>query len=80
MTIIKPQNRKPCLDLRGPDGNAFVLLGSARSIGMQLGWDKKKIDGILADMMSSDYKNLVTLFDKNFGHCVDIILPPTLDL
>jgi hypothetical protein len=40
------------IDLDGPDGNAFVLLGTA------------------TDMQSSDYDNLLKVFDKHFGDFV----------
>jgi hypothetical protein len=55
------------LDLTGPDGNAFVLLGYARRLSNQLGldWDKVK-----DEMTSDDYENLVNVFEKYFGEHV----------
>ena len=52
------------IDLTGPDGNANVLLGYALSYGRQLGFD---VNAILTEMKSSDYENLITVFDKFFG-------------
>jgi hypothetical protein len=57
------------IDLTGPDGNAFVLLGMAARFAKQLGLDGKAIQ---AEMMSGDYENLVNAFDKNFGHFVTL--------
>ena len=75
MALIKPHNSKPAINLAGPDGNAFVLLGTARALGRQLGWDEAKSKAIRDEMVSSDYKNLVTVFDREFGDFVDLILP-----
>lgn len=55
------------IDLTGPDGNAFVLLGYAQSLSKQLGLDYKQIRG---EMTSGDYKNLVNVFDRHFGEFV----------
>jgi len=52
------------IDLTGPDGNANVLLGYALNYGRQLGFD---VNAILTEMKSSDYENLITVFDKFFG-------------
>jgi len=57
------------IDLTGPDGNAFVLIGKAGSLAKQLGLDKSKIQ---AEMMSGDYENLVGVFDKHFGEFVTL--------
>lgn len=52
------------IDLTGPDGNAFVLLGIARNTARQLGLDQDKI---LEEMKSGDYENLIEVFDRYFG-------------
>jgi hypothetical protein len=52
------------IDLTGPQGNAFCLMGLARSTAKQLSIDPQPI---LDDMMSSDYEHLVEVFDKHFG-------------
>ena len=57
------------IDLTGPDGNAFVLLGRAR------GWAKDlELDGdaICAEMKEGDYDHLVETFDKYFGDFVTL--------
>ena len=57
------------IDLTGPDGNAFVLIGTAGNLAKQLGLDKAKIQ---AEMMAGDYENLIKVFDKNFGSFVTL--------
>ena len=55
------------IDLTGPDGNAFVLLGYAKKFAKQLNLDDKKI---IDDMTSGDYEHLLKVFDKHFGSFV----------
>ena len=63
----KQPKREIIIDLTGPDGNAFVLIGKAMNFARQLGLDQKSIK---EEMMSGDYENLLEVFDKNFGHFV----------
>jgi len=51
------------IDLSGPDGNAFALLGYARQYAKELSLDSEKIQ---FDMMSGDYANVVAVFERNF--------------
>lgn len=60
-------DRQVIIDLTGRDGNAFVLLGYAASWCKQLGWDSGPI---LEEMKSSDYRNLIAVFDRHFGDFV----------
>lgn len=57
------------IDLTGPDGNAFTLIGIAGNLAKQLYLDKEKIQ---SDMMSGDYENLVKVFDSHFGEFVTL--------
>ena len=57
------------IDLTGPDGNAFVLIGTAGNLAKQLGLDSKTIR---TEMMAGDYENLVNVFDKHFGSFVTL--------
>ena len=64
----KQEQRGPIIiDLTGPDGNAFALVGYANRFAKQLGLDGKAITN---EMMSDDYENLLEVFDKNFGDFV----------
>jgi hypothetical protein len=58
------------IDLTGPDGNAFVLIGKAGNLAKQLGLDSKAIQ---AEMMSGNYDQLVKTFDKHFGNFVTLL-------
>jgi hypothetical protein len=69
MAIIQKQPRRIVIDLSGPDGNAFVLMGYATRIARDLGLDGK---AITAEMRSGDYENLLNVFDKYFGEYVDL--------
>jgi hypothetical protein len=57
------------IDLTGPNGNAFYLIGTANNLAKQLGLDKAKIQ---TEMMSGDYEHLVNTFDTHFGHFVTL--------
>ena len=65
--------RRVEIDLTGPNGNAFYLLGSARKYAKQLGKTEEETQAILDAMQSSDYDNLIEVFDQNFGDYVDLI-------
>lgn len=64
---INKKSKKIEIDLTGPEGNSFVLLGYADRWSKQLGLDSKKIQ---KEMMSGDYDNLVGVMDKHFGSFV----------
>ena len=57
------------IDLTGPQGNVFFLIGTARNLAKQLGLDSATIQ---KEMMSGDYENAVNVFDKNFGSFVTL--------
>lgn len=59
--------KKLVIDLTGPDGNAFALLGYAKKLASQLDLN---FDVIRTEMTSSDYENLIQVFDKYFGEYV----------
>ena len=60
---------KQKIDLRGPDGNAFVLLGIANRYSKQLSKDSADIH---KRMTSGNYENLIKVFDEEFGEYVDL--------
>lgn len=70
MAILeKPKQSGITIDLTGPQGNAFYLLGTAKNLAKQL-----ELNGleIMEDMQSGDYENLVEVFDKHFGNIVTL--------
>ena len=66
----KTESREIVIDLTGPDGNVFVLMGRAKQYAKQLDLDGDKI---INEMMSSDYENAVKVFDNNFGSFVTLL-------
>ena len=73
MAILKKDTyKKQVIDLTGPDGNAFVLLGTAMKLCKQIGFSELATQGILDDMKNGDYEHLITRFDYHFGHLIDL--------
>lgn len=86
--MIRPKSEMSPLieiDLSGPQGNAFYLLGMVRSLcktfhvevegldGMrELGFvtAKDSVEYIQDQMKSGDYENLLNVFDSYFGEWV----------
>jgi hypothetical protein len=71
---IKNRSEMPSrfIDLSGPDGNAYALMGYANNFAKQLKFTEEKIQEIMDDMRSSDYEHLVEVFDKHFGNIVTL--------
>ena len=67
--ISKDTTRKQVIDLTGPQGNAFYLLGTASKLCKQVGLD---VTAVLDDMKSGDYEHLITRFDYHFGYIIDL--------
>lgn len=57
------------IDLTGPQGNAFFLLGTAVNLARQLGLSSERI---CEEMKEKDYEHLVETFDKYFGNIVTL--------
>jgi hypothetical protein len=57
------------IDLTGPDGNAYALMGFATRFARQLNLDATQIR---EEMMAGDYEHLVAVFDKYFGDYVTL--------
>jgi len=67
MIRTKENTGEIVIDLTGPEGNAFCLMGYAIKFARQLGLNS---DIILDEMKSGDYENLVSVFDNYFGDFV----------
>lgn len=65
--IRKKKSHPITIDLTGPEGNAYVLMGYAKQWSEQLDLD---FNTILEDMKSSDYEHLLNVLEKNFGNVV----------
>ena len=60
------------IDLTGPDGNAFVLLGIAQKLARQLDYSSEEIQDLMTEMAGSDYDYLIKTFDDHFGNYVNL--------
>lgn len=65
------------IDLKGPEGNAFALMGHAKSLAKELGKDPK---AIVNDMMYSDYDHLLDVFEREFGSIITLLNRPGEDM
>ncbi len=75
MAIRKKEERTDKMiniDLTGPEGNAFVLLGYAQRFCKQLGYDRFKTQCILDEMRLTDYEGLIYTFNREFGDFVTL--------
>ena len=63
------------IDLQGPQGNAFVLMGYADDFLRQMG-RRDEFNAMRAEMMSGDYNNLIRIFEENFGDYVELVNKP----
>ena len=70
--LTKDKFRKRVIDLDGPEGNAFYILGTAKSLCKQIGIGAERTTEILDEMRSDDYEHLIQTFDKYFGKLVDL--------
>lgn len=61
--------RRITIDLNGPEGNVFVLMGHAKNLARQLGLDGELIT---QEMMLGDYEDAIKTFDHYFGDFVDL--------
>lgn len=71
MTISRRNEfQERVINLDGPDGNAFFLLGTAQNWLEQMGGSKEKIEQVMREMQAGDYTHLVLVFDRYFGNIV----------
>ena len=57
------------IDLTGPDGNAYVILGLAKRLCREFDIPFKPL---MQKMTSGDYENLIKVFDDKFGSFVTL--------
>ena len=57
-------NENIILDLKGVDGNAFVLLSVAKDLSHS---NKFNWDDIYSELTKSDYENLINVMENYFG-------------
>ena len=54
------------INIHGPEGNAFYLLGIARKTAKKLGYSPDEIEKLCSDMTASDYDHLLSVFEEHF--------------
>ena len=57
------------IDLTGPDGNAYAILGLAKRLCREFDIPFKPL---MEKMTSGDYENLIKVFDDKFGSFVTL--------
>lgn len=65
-------NEKQVIDLQGPQGNAFFLLGTAQTLSRKLGYSEYDQKKLMEEMKNGDYEHLIEVFDEHFGNFVDL--------
>ena len=64
ITNKRPQKTKIEIDLLGPEGNAFALLGIAKDLCHKTGIEWEPVKN---EMTSGDYEWLIQIMDHYFG-------------
>jgi hypothetical protein len=57
-------NKEIVINLKGPDGNAFVLLSVAKDLSHK---NKFNWDVVYDELTRSDYENLIAVMENYFG-------------
>lgn len=69
-SITDKENKPIEIDLTGPQGNAFPLLGLAKELAYQLDYTQEETDVLLTEMQSSNYEHLIRTLDNEFGEYI----------
>lgn len=74
MIIKKREQTGPVvIDLKGPEGNAYVLMSYAKRFSEELGLNRVEIQELINEMMDGDYEHLLQVFDREFGSFVILV-------
>ena len=70
---MKPLFSSISIDITGPQGNAYVIMGIVSDCLRQAGYTDFEVNNVLHDMMSKDYEHLLDVASKyvtiNKGEC-----------
>jgi hypothetical protein len=61
------------VDLSGPQGNGYVLINIAKTIGVQLNRPYNEIKDIETKMVSGDYDKLLKVLFMEYGEFIQFI-------
>jgi hypothetical protein len=64
------------IDLAGPEGNVFSLMGLASVLLKNRGHSRVYVDEVLADMRSQDYIHALDVFDSHLSPEVEFFNDP----
>lgn len=68
--MIRRKITQTTIDLDGPEGNAYCLLGYAKQFCKELNYTEEQKNKLLKEMKSSDYNNLVQTFNSEFNRYI----------
>lgn len=60
------------VNIDGPAGNAYMLLGLATNLAKQLGYSKVSTEDLLNDMKAGNYIHLLKVFNDHFGELITL--------
>lgn len=64
------------IDLKGPLGNAFYLMGAAEKLMKELEWYPEIVERVLEDMKGGDYRHLIEVLEDELGGYVEFTNKP----
>jgi hypothetical protein len=64
--------KKQVIDLSGPEGNAFYLMGLVNRLYRQAG-APDLAEHVLSEMKSGDYENLLQVFEMYLGDRFELV-------
>jgi hypothetical protein len=67
-----PAGEKQIIDISGPKGNSFYLLGAAAVFSAKLGYTLSEIDDLQLEMKSGNYDHLLEVFNSHFAEYVEL--------
>ena len=62
-----------CIDISGPDGNVFAIMGAYKNYARQLKHSRQHQEKIIEEMMSGDYDNVLDIFERELGTVITLI-------
>ena len=60
------------IDISGPQGNAFMIMKTARMLCQNKQWSEEQTKQVIDEMKSGDYFNLLSVFEQNFADDVEL--------
>ena len=69
MLMREPSTGRLFVDLDGPGGNVFSLIGVAKELSRQIGLDE---EAVAAEMKQGDYSEALRVFRRYFGSLVTL--------